>query len=167
MKNTMTHYLEGVKESTWRIALRSIFKPVVDRYSSQSLTTAGLVISAGGATTAKTGASTFYAVANGILVSVAASTTLPALTGINAAAGGFNVACFFVNSAGTVTVAGGTGGATIGAVTWPQFPTGCAFMGALLITNASAFTGGTTPLDTATTVYMSPAGGAFDPTVLV
>jgi hypothetical protein len=35
----------------------------------------------------------------------------------------------------------------------------------LIITYASAFTGGTTPLDTATTVYVSPMSG-FDPTAL-
>jgi len=36
----------------------------------------------------------------------------------------------------------------------------------LVITNAGAFTGGTTALDTATTVYISPTG-PFDPTVLL
>ena len=167
MKNSMTHYLEGVKEYAWKLALRQIMKPVVDRYSSQSLTSAGLVISAGGATTAKTGATDFYAVAQGVLVKVTAATTMPALTGINMTAGSFNVVCFYVSSAGTVTVAGGTQGATLGAVVWPAPPVGAAFMGALLITYASAFTGGTTPLDTATTIYLNPVGGAFDPTVLV
>ena len=40
-----------------------------------------------------------------------------------------------------------------------------ALIGFLLITHSSTFTGGTTALDTATTVYVSPIG-AFDPTIL-
>lgn len=167
MLDTMTRYLSGMKEAAWRHALRRILEPMVDRYSSQSLTTAGLVISGAGATTAKIGSADCYAVASGVLVKIAAATAMPALTGINVAAGSFNVAAFFVDSAGAVTVAGGTQGATLGAVAFPQFPKGKALIGFLIITYASAFTGGTTPLDTATTVYVSPALGAFDPTVLV
>jgi hypothetical protein len=99
------------------------------------------------------------------LVKITAATTLPALTGINFSAGNFQVACFFVDGAGTVTALGGTQGATLGAVVFPQFPVKKALVGFLIITYASPFTGGTTPLDTATTVYVSPLG-AFDPTVL-
>jgi hypothetical protein len=167
MLDTMTRYLTGITDGLTQKALRSVMKPLVDRYSSQSLTSAGLVISAGGATTAKVGATDFYCVATGVLVKVAASTALPALTGINILAGNFNVVCFFVNSAGTVVALGGTQAATLGGVIFPQSPDGQALMGFLIITYASAFTGGTTPLDTATTVYVSPAMGAFDPTVLV
>jgi hypothetical protein len=124
-----------------------------------------LVIKAGASALAKTGSSDFYASVTGILVKIAASTDMPALTGINISAGSFNVVCFFVDSAGTVTAAAGTQGATVGAVVFPQFPKGKALVGFLIITYASAFTGGTTALDTATTVYVSPLG-AFDPTVL-
>jgi len=39
-----------------------------------------------------------------------------------------------------------------------------AIVGYLMITYASAFTGNTTALDTATTLYISPVG-AFDPSI--
>ncbi len=166
MLDTMTRYLEAVKEIRYQWALRKIFEPIVDRYSSQPLTSAGLVIKAGGGTLAKTGAVDFYASVTGVLVKIAAATDMPALTGINISAGDFNVACFFVDSAGTVTVAAGTQAATLGAVVFPQFPKNKAMVGFLIITYASAFTGGTTALDTATTVYVSPLG-PFDPSVLI
>jgi hypothetical protein len=167
MLDTMTRFLAGITDASSRIALRRVLKPMVDRYSSQSLTTAGLVISSAGATVAKIGAADFYAVATGVLVKVAAGTALPALTGIVITAANFNVVLFFVDSAGVVTVAAGTQAAAIGGIVFPQFPDGKALIGFLLITNASTFTGGTTALDAATTVYFSPVMGALDPTVLV
>lgn len=166
MLDTMTRYLEGLKEIRWRRALRATMLPLVDRYSSQPLTTAGLVIKAGGSTLAKTGSAAFYAVASGVPVTIAGSTDMTVLTGLVISATFFNVACFFVDSASVVTVAFGTQGATLGALTWPQFPQGKALIGFLIITHSSTFTGGTTALDTATTVYVSPLG-PFDPTVLV
>jgi hypothetical protein len=166
MLDTMTRYLSAVANVRENWALRKIFEPLVDRSSSQPLTSAGLVIFGAASALAKTGAADFYATAGGILVKIAASTSMPALTGINIGAGNFNVACFFVDSAGVVTVAAGTQGATLGAVTWPPFPRGKALVGVLVITSAGAFTGGTTALDTATTAYISPVG-PFDPSVLV
>lgn len=166
MLDTITRYLEGVSDRRTVHAIRTILNSIGDRFSSQPLTSAGLVIKAGGGVLAKIGAADFYAVANGILVKIAASTDMPSLTGINITAANFNVACFFVDSGGVVTVAAGTQGATLGAVGWPQFPRGKALVGFLIITNAGAFTGGTTALDTATTVFASPLG-AFDPSVLV
>lgn len=166
MLDTMTRYLEGLKNTQFRRAVRVPLFYLADRYSSQPLTSAGLVIKAGASALAKTGAADFYATAQGVLVKIAASTDMPALTGINAGAGAFTVACFFIDAAGVVTVAGGTPGATLGAVGWPQFPAGKALVGFLIITNAGAFTGGTTALDTATTVFVSPLG-PWDPTVLV
>jgi hypothetical protein len=165
MLDTMSRYLQGLANVQDSYSLNRVLSPLVDRYSSQPLTSAGLVIKAGASALAKTGSSDFYASVTGILVKIAASTDMPALTGINISAGSFNVVCFFVDSAGTVTAAAGTQGATVGAVVFPQFPKGKALVGFLIITYASAFTGGTTALDTATTVYVSPLG-AFDPTVL-
>jgi hypothetical protein len=162
----MSRYLQSLANLQDAYALQRILAPLVDRYSSQPLTSAGLVIKGAANALAKTGAADFYATAAGVPVKIAASTDMPALTGINMLAGNFNVACFFVDAAGTVTVAGGTQGATLGAVAWPQFPAKKALVGFLIITNAGAFTGGTTALDTATTVYVSPLG-PFDPTVLV
>lgn len=167
MLDTMTRYLSAVREIRWEWALRKILLPLCDRYSSQPLTSAGLVIHGASSLVAKTGAADFYASVQGILVKIAAATDMPALTGVNTTtAGNFTVACFFVDSAGVVTVAGGGQGATLGAVTWPQFPLGKALVGFLIITNASTFTGGTTALDAGTTVYVSPLG-PFDPTCLV
>jgi hypothetical protein len=162
----MTRYLSGIKEVPWRGALRAILSPIVDRYSSQPLTSAGLVIHGAGSTLAKTGTTDFYASVQGTLVKIAASTDMPALTGINISAGDFNVVCFFVDIGGNVTAAAGTQGATLGAVVFPQPTKQQALVGFLIITYASAFTGGTTALDTATTVYVSPLG-PFDPTVLI
>lgn len=166
MIDTMTRYLSALKETTWRWNLRKILLPLVDGCSSQPLNSAGLVISSGGATTAKIGASDFYASAGGVLVKIAAATTMPALTGINLTAGFFTVAAFYVDAAATVTVLGGTQAATLAGVRFAQPPSQKALIGFLIITYASAFTGGTTPLDTATTVYVSCLG-PFDPTVLI
>lgn len=166
MLATMTNYLAGVSEERFRRAMRRVVSPSLDRLSSQPLITAGLVIHGSASTLAKTGAADFYASAKGVLVKIASGTDMPALTGLVITAAFFNVALFFVDSAGVVTVAFGNQGATIGAVGWPQFPEGKALVGYLLITNASTFTGGTTALDAATTVYFSPVG-PFDPTALV
>jgi hypothetical protein len=164
MLDTVNRYMQGLANPKDAYFLQRILNALADRYSSQPLNSAGLVINAGGALIAKTGAADFYATAGGVLVKITAGTAMPALTGINTAAGGFNVACFFVDGAGTVTVAGGTPAATLAGVGWPQFPVGKALIGFLIITGAGAFTGGTTALDTATTVYISPTG-PFDPTV--
>jgi hypothetical protein len=164
--DTLRRWLESTADKRDAEIQRKVLTPVFDRLSSLALNSAGLVISAGGATTAKTGGSDCYAVVNGVLVKVAASTTLPALTGINMTAAYFNVACFFVDSAGNLTVLGGTQGATLAGVVFPQFTTQKALLGFLLITYSGAFTGGTTPLDTATTVYINTPFG-FDPACLV
>lgn len=166
MIDTLGRYLRGLSNAPDAYTLQLAISPLVDRYSSQPLTSAGLVIKASSGVLAKIGAADFYAVASGVLVKIAASTDMPSLTGINISAGTFNVVCFFVDSAAAVTVAAGTQGATLGAVRFPQFPVGKALVGFLIVTYASAFVGGTTALDTATTVYVSPLG-AFDPTALV
>lgn len=169
MRDTIRRYLTGVASALDRRAIRSVVDPIGDRYSSQALNTAGLVIHGGGSALAKTGAADSYYVAKGVIVKIASGTDMPALTGLNISAGKFNVFCFFIDSAAVATVAMGIEGATIGAIQWPQFPEGKAFVGCLLVTYASAFAGGTTPLDTATTVYINAGGmgGAFDPTVLI
>jgi hypothetical protein len=166
MLDTMTRLLTGISDTQSRTALRRILKPLVDRYSSQPLTSAGLVINAGGAAFPKIGAADFYASATGILVKVAAGTAMPALTGIVITAAFFNVVCFYVDNAGNLTVAAGTQSATLGGVVFPQPPDGKALVGFLIISNGAGFTGGTTALDAGTTVYVSTIG-PFDPTVLV
>lgn len=165
MRDTIVRYLQGVAAVTDRRAVRAVVEPIGDRLSSQPLTTAGLALKAGGSTLAKTGSADFYASANGKLVKIAASTDMPALTGVVITAAFFNVVCFFVDAAGTVTALAGTQGSTLALVVFPEFPKNKALVGFLIITYASTFTGGTTPLDTATTVYVSPLG-AFDATIL-
>jgi hypothetical protein len=164
MLDTMTRYLEGVMPKKNAFSLRRILHPTIDRLSSQPLTSAGLVISAT-TTLAKIGAADFYASVAGDLVKIAAGTNMPSLVGFNFAAGNWNVACFYVDGAGVVTMLPGSQGATLAGVTFPEPPKNKALVGFLIVTYASAFTGGTTVLSTATTVYVSPLG-AFDPTAL-
>lgn len=166
MLDTVTRYTAAIGETRWRHALRVCLNPLADRYSSQALTSAGLVIAGAGSALARIGTTAFWATASGAMVTLAANLVLPALTGLVIPANQFNVACFFVDASGTVTMLQGTAGATAGAVRFPQFPRRQALIGFLLITHTAQFTGGTTPLDTATTVYVSPTG-PFDPTVLV
>lgn len=166
MIDTVTRWLEAITPVRQQTAIRSVVNPLADRYSTQPLNSAGLVIKTGGSALAKTGSAAFYASVQGKLVSIAASTDMPALTGLTISATFFNVACFFMDVAGTVTAGFGTQGATLGAVVFPPFPQNKALVGFLIITYASTFTGGTTALDTATTVYISPLG-PFDPSVLI
>ena len=165
MQNTLLQHLALISAGRDKQALQPIAEAVAKVFNTQAITTAGLVIKAGTSTLAKTGSAAFYAVVGGRLVTIAGHTDMPALTGLNITAASFNVACFFVDAAGTVTTRFGTEGTALGRVKFPDFPLNAALVGFLIITYASAFTGGTTALDTATTVYVSPLG-AFDPTIL-
>ena len=165
MIDTIKRWLEGVAAQKDRWSLYNVLGPIGDRYSSQSHTSAGLAIKTGGSALAKTGSTPWVGMARGVPVSIAASTDMPALSG-SITAGYFNVFCFFIDSAGTVTSQMGTEGATLSAVTFPPFPAGKALVGYLVVTYASTFVGGTTPLDTATTIYVNTVG-AMDPSVLV
>ena len=164
MTDTVRKWCSVFGDTRHRESLRTMLEAMADRLSNQSLGSAGLAIKTGGSALAKTGASDYYACINGTIVKVNASTDMPALAGTITAAS-FNLFCFFIDSAGTVTVAMGTEATTIGAVKWPPFPTNKALIGHLLVTHSSTFTGGTTALDTATTVY-SNCVGAFDPSIL-
>ena len=165
MLNSIKKYLGGLASEKDAAALTPLFKATGNALATQPLRTAGLVIKAGGGVLAKIGAADYYGTVKGRLVKIAASTDMPALTGLTITAASFNVACFFIDSASTVTVAWGTEGTAIGLVKFPQFPVDKALVGFLLITHSSTFTGNTTALDTATTLYFSPTG-AFDPTFL-
>lgn len=165
MKNTAKQYLSGLPDDKTKNPLGTLFARVANQVATQPLRTAGLVIKAGGGVLAKTGAAAYYGTVKGRLVTVAAGVDMPALTGLVITAASFNVACFFIDQAGTVTARFGTEGTALGLVKFPDFPLDQALVGFLIITHSSTFTGGTTALDTATTVYVSPVG-AFDPTFI-
>jgi hypothetical protein len=168
MQTTVYQQILSMRDGLDKEALRPVLSAIADRLSSQATVSAGLVIKTGGSTLAKTGSTAFQGVAGGVPVTIAGSTDMPALTGINFSAGQYQIVCFFIDSGSNVSVAAGVPGATLAKATFPDFGNyrNKALVGYLIITYASAFTGGTTPLDTATTVYVSPTG-AFDPTLLV
>lgn len=169
--DTMSRWLEAVRDFTTQANLRRLFEPLFDSQSTLPLSSAGLVIHGAASTLAKTGSAVFYAIANGVLQKVAAATDMPALAGTVTNAT-FNVFCFFIDSAGTVTSAMGTGGATLASVVFPQKPRKKALVGFIIInpTGTGDFVGGTTALDDATVVpnaaYVSPVCG-FDPYALI
>lgn len=161
MATPFNQALNQMPDGRAQAVLRAALAPIVDRLSSQITATGGLAIKTASSALAKTVNTVTY-VAGGIHGSLAAA-DMPALTGLNISAGKYNVAVFYVDSAGATSVKFGTEGATAGAVKFPEAPAGKACIGYLLITYASAFTGGTTALDTATTVYVNTVG-PFDPT---
>ena len=162
---TLTQALSNVSANKDLLAIRNALSPIYDRFSSCAHNSAGLVIKTGGSTLAKTGSTAWYGTAKGVSNTIAAATDMPVLVGSITAAY-FNVFCFFIDSAGTVTAAMGREGASLAAVDFPDFPLGKALVGYLVVTYASAFVGGTTALDTATTVYVSPIG-PFNPNALL
>lgn len=167
----MRQLAEGIADQTSQYILRRLFAPLFDRNSSLMTSTAGLVIKAGGSALAKSGATAAYAIANGVLQKIAAATDMAALSGTVTNAT-FNVFCFFIDSAGVITSAIGTQGATLAAVIFPQFPTQKALIGYIIInpTGTGDFVGGTTALDDGTVVpnavFISALSG-FDPACLV
>ena len=171
MLDTMTRYLSAITEVRWRKALYDLLSPMVDRTSTQPLTSAGIVIKSGGSTLAKTGSNSTHLAVQGKLAKINGSTDLAALSGTVTNAK-FNVYCWFIDSGGTVTSQMGSEGATRAAVKFPTLPVGKALVGFVIInpTGTGNFVGGTTALDDGTVVpnaeYVSPTGD-FDPTVLI
>lgn len=164
MQDSVSRYLANISSDIDERAIAPVVKALADCMSSQTFSTGGLAIKAGGSALAKT-ANTVYYMANGVYGALAAA-DMPALTGLNISAGKYNVAVFYVDQAGTTSVKFGAEGASAAAVKFPDKPQGKAIIGFLVITYASAFTGGTTALDTATTVYVNTQG-AFDPSIIL
>lgn len=170
MLNTVTRWLGALASTGDQNAMRPVLFALADRYSSQTLVSAALVIKAGGSAIVKTGAA-IYALANGILVTKASATDMAALAG-SVTNAKFNVYCFYVDSAGTLTSQMGTEGATLAAVVMPTVPVGKAQIGFVVInpTGTGPFVGGTTALDDATVVptaaYVNTIG-PLDQTVLL
>lgn len=169
MLATVTQLLQGVSDPLARAAHQTLLGNIADRLSSQTLSSAGLVINAASSPLVKTGAAATVAVAQGIPVSIAAATALPALAGTTIPQNGFGIAVFYVDRTGTLTTAMATPATTLAAVVWPPAQVGKATLGFVIITPASAtFIPGTTALDAAgvTATYVNTQG-AFDPTILV
>lgn len=169
--DTLTRWLEGIAAQKDQWTLRKIFLPLFDRESTTPINTAGLVIKGASQKVAKTGATDFYAIVNGVMLKIAASTDMPVLAGtvVNAT---FNVFCFFLDQAGVVTSAMGVAGSTLAKVVFPPFPQQKALIGFIIVnpTGTGNFVGNTTNLDDGTVVpnavFLSP-GGSFDPACLI
>lgn len=170
MLGTITQQLAGISDRGDADAIRQILEPIGDRLSTQTLSSAGLVIKAGTSALVKAGSITYYSV-KGKLLTTAANTDMAALSGTVTNAK-FNVYCFYIDRAGTLASAMGVEGATLGAVALPPVPAGKAMIGFVIInpTGTGNFVGGTTALDDATVVpnaaYVNTIG-AFDPTILL
>jgi len=171
MDNSISQYINQLASEMDRTALRPILVAITHCLSTQTLSSAGLAIKTAGSTLVKTGAAAYYGVAKGILVTVAASTDMPALVG-TVATTAYNVFVFYINSDGTVTGQMGTAGTTLARVRFPTTPAANAMLCFVIIhpTGTGSFVGGTTALDDATVapnaVYISILG-QFDPTILV
>lgn len=172
MNDTLDRYLSGVASVKDRLNLRAILAPIVDRMSTQSLTSAGLVIGGGSKLTPRTSASlVYYASVKGKILSKSTSTEMATLVG-TVAADAFNFYAFFIDSAGTLTSAMGTASTTYALATLPPIPEGKALIGFLGVnpTGTGDFVGGTTALDDGTVtpnaIYISVVG-PFDPSVLL
>jgi hypothetical protein len=170
MQDNLQRYLNSLTNPRDQVTLRTILQPVYDRFSSQCFSSAGLAIKTAGSAIVKAG-SAFYGIANGVLVNKASSTDMAALSGTVTAAK-FNVFVFYIDSAGTLSSAMGTEGATLGAVVFPALPQKTAVIGFVVInpTGTGNFVGGTTALDDATVVpnavYVN-VDGPFDPTMVL
>lgn len=170
MIGTIPQFLQGIGAASDRNALQPVLFALGDKLSTRLLVSAALAIKAGGSAVVKGGAA-FYASVRGDLVTKAINTDMAALVGTVTNAK-FNVFVFFIDATGTLTTVMGTEGATLNAVTFPDFQQGKACIGFIIVnpTGTGNFVGGTTPLDDATVVpnvvYVNTVGG-FDPTVLV
>lgn len=169
MNDTLTRYLAGIASERDRANLRAILVPIADRFSSQMLSNSTLVIGTASKLVPKTGAAISRGTVQGVPVDIAAGTVMPALVGTITNAY-FNVYCFFVDKAETITSAMGTEGSTFATMVFPPFPEGKTLLGFVLVnpTGTGNFVGGTTELDDGTVVpgavYISPVG-PFDPSI--
>ncbi len=169
MIQILRNQLAQIADTAARYALLNILAPILNRFRSCTLSTAGLVIKAGGSAIVKTGAAVTHYIAEGVKGRIAGSTDMPALVG-TILEDLFNVYVFSVDKAGTVTVQMGTAGVTEAAIKWPVLDPRKAILGFIVVnpTGTGNFVGGTSLLDDATivpnVVYISPVG-AFDPQV--
>ena len=133
--------------------LSKILAGVYRRLNTCALTSAGLAIKAGSSALVKTGSTATTLSVEGVLVSIAASTDMPALVGTVTNAT-YNVFVFSVDKAGTAYVQMGTAAASLAGVKYPNVPDTRAVIGSIIVhpTGTGDFVGGTTALDNATVV---------------
>ena len=127
---SLTNYTNAMSCSSDGISVNQMVKPLYDGLSSHCLTSAGLVIKAGGGLLVKAG-SAFWAMADGVLVNKAANTDMAALSGTILPLT-HNVFCFFIDKAGTLTSAMGTTSLTASgysAIVFPPMPEKKAMIG--------------------------------------
>lgn len=115
------------------------------------LTDPGLRIVGGSASALAEHQNALYAVVNGVILTVAAGTDLPALVGTVSNAE-FGLFVWTVDSAGTVAQLTLATATTLGGITVPSIPDNKAVVGAIIInpTGTGDFVGGTTLLDDGT-----------------
>jgi len=124
--------------------LHACLDGVYARMSNQIISgSPGLVQKADNSAVCKAG-SAFVAVVNGKLVAKAADTDMAALSGTITAAGYYNVYCFFMDDAGTLTTLMGKESTTLANVKFPLIPNNKVMVGGVLIKSAAAnaFVGG-------------------------
>lgn len=170
MQDTVRQHIDGLAGEMNRKAVRVPLSAIADRISTQTFATAALRIKGGSASAIVQTNAIYYGMANGILITKATATDLPALVGTVTNAK-FNVFAFFIDKASALTTAMGIEGATLAAVKFPPIPENKACIGYVIInpTGTGNFVGGTTVLDDATVVPTAAfvnTLGAFDPTVI-
>jgi len=140
-------------DTLFRDDLYELLKGIYQRLSYTTLNSAGLAIKAGGGVLVKTGSTATTLNMGGVLVSIAASTDMPALVG-TVTADLFNVFVFSQDSAGTRYTSMGTEAATLAGVKMPNIPDNRVIIGLIVVnpTGTGNFVGGTTALDDATVV---------------
>jgi hypothetical protein len=125
---------------------------------NRSLSSANLAIKAGGSVLAKTTTASVHIV-QGVPVSIAADTDMPALTGMAVNGGDNGLATFYVDRAGALSVVITPSVLQGAALVFPATPENRTCIGYIRVSRTSGtFTGGATALDAAstTTTYASP-----------
>lgn len=153
--------------------LGNMLEAWADRMGNHTISSAGLVIKAGGGVLVKAGAEFDTKLSDGKVGRIrttAINTDMAALSG-TVVNGTFNVFAFFIDFAGNLTSQMGIAGASMIAVKFPPIPKGKACIGYVRInpTGTGNFVGNTTALDNVTVVpnavYRSIVG-PFDPTLV-
>jgi len=159
MLTKQKQYLAGADD---KATANAITKAIQWIFKNQVLASFGLNFGAGLTVGRTNTAAASWAVVNGIPVKVAASSALPALTGLNLVSGQRAVVSYFVDTSGVITASQGNVATSNSSLIFPAPPnpdTVC--IGYLIVEAAATFTGGTTALDAAniTSTFISQIDG--------